>query len=134
METKPSSIPYASWRTLASGARQLVVHEALETIRSPGSSSSSLTPSTTMRSMTSFAGTVSSTFSAPPRKCRSSFSRERKTPVDSTTRSAPSFPHGIAAGSFSAVIAVLRPSTYRNSRSAETSPSNGPMTLSKRSR
>jgi len=41
---KPLSMPTASLSTLATGARQLVVHEALETILCSGFSLSSLTP------------------------------------------------------------------------------------------
>lgn len=35
-----------------------------------------------------------------------------KTPVDSTTYSAPAFPHGIALGSRSEKTAILFPETY----------------------
>ncbi len=108
---KPSSMPKLSSRILAIGARQLVVQEALETMRCWGPRMSSLTPITTMASISSFAGTVRMTFLAPAARCPANFSRERKTPVDSITTSTPSWPQGIAAGDFSSVIAILRPST-----------------------
>ena len=51
--------------TFAIGARQLVVQEALDIETSPSSSISSLTPTTIVRSTSSFAGTVSITRFAP---------------------------------------------------------------------
>ena len=51
-------MPKASSRILASGARQLVVQEALETMRCSGLSSPSLTPMTMVASIASLAGTV----------------------------------------------------------------------------
>src|SRR3954463_15483586 len=65
----PFSMPKAEWRTLAIGARQLVVHEALETIRSVGLSWSSLTPRTIVASSLSLAGALRTTFWAPASMC-----------------------------------------------------------------
>src|SRR6266536_3486598 len=46
----PFTIPNRSWRTLATGARQLVVHDALDTtVWARGSYLSSLTPITIVR-------------------------------------------------------------------------------------
>lgn len=49
-----------------------------------------------------------------------------KTPVDSTTYSAPALDHGIALGSRSLKTAILLPLTTRQPSSALTSPLNFP--------
>jgi hypothetical protein len=62
-------MPNASSRTFATGARQFVVHEAFETMRCSGFNVSWLTPITIIASISSFAGTVSSTLRAPASMC-----------------------------------------------------------------
>merc|ERR1719199_339743 len=62
------------------------------------------------------------TFLAPPPKWRPAFSFPVKTPVDSQTMSAPAWPHGMLAGSFSAKILIFLPLTTRQPSSALTSP------------
>ena len=69
-----------SWITLASGARQLVVHEAFEMMWCfDGSYCSSLTPRTTVMSGF-FAGAVMMTFFAPAARCLAAPSRSVKMP------------------------------------------------------
>jgi hypothetical protein len=75
---------------LAIGARQLVVHEALDTMSWPAYLSS-LTPITNIGASPD--GAEITTFFAPPFLCRPAFSKAVKTPVDSTTKSAPAAPH-----------------------------------------
>ncbi len=134
MVITPRLIPNASSMTLASGARQLVVQEALETIRCSAVSRSSLTPITTMASISSLGGTVSTTFAAPAARCFCRCSRWRKTPDDSTTTSTSSFFQGSCTGSRSAVISTRLPSTYITSSSISTDFENFPITVSNRSR
>ena len=78
-------IPYVmtklSCRTLAIGARQLVVHEALETTLSSALYSLWLTPNT-KRGVSSFGGADIMTFFAPPPKCFEAVSVVRDFPVD----------------------------------------------------
>src|SRR5579862_5316705 len=70
---KPRSMPYASCRTFATGATQLVVQEALETMWCcSGSYSRSLTPRTTVRSG-SVAGAEMTTLRAPACRCFGAF-------------------------------------------------------------
>ena len=57
----------------------------------------SLTPITNIGA--SGDGAETTTFFAPPSMCACAFSSDRKIPVDSTTYSAPSAPHGISLGS-----------------------------------
>jgi hypothetical protein len=61
---KPSTIPNLSLITLASGAKQLVVHEALLNTVIDGSYACSLTPMTNIGA--SADGAVMITFLAPP--------------------------------------------------------------------
>lgn len=63
----PSTIPYFSWITLAMGARQLVVQEALETTSADPSYLVWLTPTTNMGA--SAEGAEMITFLAPPPRC-----------------------------------------------------------------
>lgn len=63
---RPSQIPNLSFITLASGAKQLVVHEALETTLAFGSYASKLTPQTYIGA--SALGAEIMTFLAPPLK------------------------------------------------------------------
>ncbi len=69
MVISPCSIPKVSSSTLAIGARQLVVQEALEMILCSGFRSSSLTPRTMVASISSLAGTVRRTCLAPASRC-----------------------------------------------------------------
>src|SRR5659263_522134 len=61
----PISMPKLSFRTFATGARQFVVHEALDMHWCSGLSILSFKPTTIIASMASFAGTVRITFFAP---------------------------------------------------------------------
>ena len=69
---RPSLMPYVSWITLASGARQLVVHDAFESTLMSGVYVVWLTPITNMGA--SAEGAEMITFLAPPlrwpRPCR----------------------------------------------------------------
>src|SRR6188768_1386810 len=95
----PFLMPKDSCSTLASGARQLVVHDALERMWCDlGSYLSSLTPSTTEKSGF-FAGAVMMTFFAPAARCFAALSRSVKRPVDSKTTSTPRSFQGSCAGS-----------------------------------
>ena len=73
-----------SLRTLATGARQFVVQDALDTICCDPSSRWSLTP-TTMVASTPLPGAEMMTFLAPPLRCALAASVLVKTPVDSMT-------------------------------------------------
>src|SRR6266849_3946807 len=79
---KPFSIPKVLLITLAAGARQLVVQEALERMLClAGSYILSLTPSTMVRS-SPLAGAEIMTFLAPPRICAPALSASVKMPID----------------------------------------------------
>ena len=69
--------------TLASGARQLVVHEALETMSMLASYSRWFTPITNIGA--SGDGCDTTTFLAPPSKCARACSLAGKRPVHSST-------------------------------------------------
>ena len=97
----PRSMPTASCSTLATGARQLVVQDALLTTVCSGRSWSWLTPNTTVRSAPS-AGADTSTFLAPAPRWPDAFSLLVKMPVHSSTMSTPSRPQGSRARSRSA--------------------------------
>lgn len=84
---KASTMPNFSWTTLAKGAKQFVVHDALETTVSFPVYLSSLTPMTNIGA--SADGAVMTTFLAPACKCGWHLSTVVKTPVDSTMYSAP---------------------------------------------
>merc|ERR1719231_1219016 len=84
---KPLTMPYSSWMILASGARQLVVHDALE---STGMSLVYLVGFTPMTNIGASAeGAEMITFLAPPLRCALALSMVVKMPVDSHTMSAP---------------------------------------------
>src|SRR5512141_1657741 len=87
---RPRLMPHLSLSTLATGARQLVVHDALEMIASP-LYVLSLTPKTNI-GVSSFDGADMITFFAPAAMCFCPVSLVRKRPVDSTTMSAPTSP------------------------------------------
>jgi hypothetical protein len=65
---KPSSIPNLSFNTLAIGGKQLVVHEAFETIVWLALIFYGLTPITKV-GVSSFAGALITTFLAPASIC-----------------------------------------------------------------
>merc|ERR1719440_2154219 len=93
---RPSLMPYVSWMTLASGARQLVVYEAFERMLIDLSYILWLTPMTNMGA--SAEGAEMMTFLAPPSRCADALSMTVKMPVDSHTMSAPALPHGTSGG------------------------------------
>src|SRR3954468_13864592 len=127
-------MPIASLTTLANGARQFVVHDALEmTWWLSLSYWSKLTPSTTVASG-SVAGAEMMTFFAPASRCLAASSRFVKNPVDSITTSMPRSPQGSAPGSRSASTLTSRPSTVSASSPTDTSPGKLPKTESYLSR
>src|SRR5437867_12266684 len=104
-------MPKLSSSTLATVARQLVVHEALDTSACfTGSYACSLTPRTTVMSG-SLAGAVITTFLAPACRCLDDVASSRKAAVDSTTMSPPISPHGSAAGSLAEQPRISPPLT-----------------------
>ena len=120
--------------TLARGPRQLVVQLALLTILQLLSSTSSLTPSTTVASSSSLAGTVRITRGAPAWRWRSICARLRNTPVASITKSTPSSFQGSSAGSRVEKSLVVWSPTLKVSPSQATSMPSRPMTVSYLSR
>src|SRR5690554_7090556 len=81
-------MPNLSFNTLAIGAKQLVVQEALETNCMSLVYLSRFTPQTNM-GVSSFEGADITTFLAPASMWPLAFSLSRNKPVDSTTYSAP---------------------------------------------
>src|SRR4051812_7207184 len=123
---RPCLMPTASWATFANGARQFVVHDALEMTSCLSLSYwSSLTPSTIVRSG-SVAGAEITTFFAPASRCFAASSRLVKKPVDSSTTSTPRSLHGRFAGSRSSKTLISLPSMMRPSPRTSTSPGYGP--------
>ena len=123
---KPFSIPKVSLITLAAGARQFVVQEALEMMLClAGSYISSLTPSTIVRS-SPFAGAEMMTFFAPPCRCAAALAASVKRPVDSITISTPRSAQGICAGSRCENTLIVWPFTISESGVASTSPGKRP--------
>ena len=86
---------------MATGAKQFVVQEPLEIILWSFFNSLLLTPCTKVKS-TSLAGAEIITFLAPAWICLPAEVLSKKKPVHSKTTSAPTFPQGNLAGSFSA--------------------------------
>merc|ERR1719473_137839 len=126
---RPSLMPKLSLITLASGARQLVVHDALEmTCIVLGSYFSSLTPMTNMGA--SGDGAEMTTFLAPPSMCFDAASTLVKTPVASTTKSTSFAPHGMSLGSRHSYVATFLPSTKKPSSEPSTSTDTWPCTES----
>ena len=83
------------------------MHEAFETTTcSAGSYWSVLMPTQKVASTAPFAGALMITRLAPASRCPWHFSLLRKTPVHSSTISAPSSPHFSFEGSFSALVAM----------------------------
>src|SRR5215831_6676611 len=96
---RPLTMPKLSASTLAIGATQLVVHEALEiTSWCCGSYLSSLTPITIVMS-SPLAGAEMITFRAPAVRCAAAASREVNRPVDSITTSMPRSPSAVTSTS-----------------------------------
>src|SRR6185295_18795747 len=96
---RPSSILNFSWRTFAIGARQFVVHEALDTILCFATSNIfSFTPMQMVTSA-SFDGAEMMTCSTDFLRCRDALSFDVKRPEDSTTISTPRSDQGMSAGS-----------------------------------
>ena len=126
---RPSVMPQLSLRTLAMGARQLVVQEALETKVMSLVYLSRFTPQTNM-GVSSLEGADMMTFLAPASIWAWAFSLVRKRPVDSTTYSAPSLPQGMSAGLRSAKMGMALPLTTMLLPSAETVPANWPCMVS----
>src|ERR1019366_1350782 len=103
----PHTILKVSLMTLAMGARQLGVQEALEiTWCLAGSYLSSLTPNTMERSSL-LAGAVMMTSLTGPRRCCLAGSALVNLPVDSTTPCAPTDAQSSLEGSFSANTRML---------------------------
>src|ERR1700687_4313635 len=108
-------MPKVSCRTLATGARQFVVHEALETtLCFAGSYVLSFTPKTKVASGPS-AGAEIITFFTGPRKCVFASAPLVESPVDSTTIFAPTEAQSISPGSFVLNTLKLLPSTAMES-------------------
>src|SRR5215472_3462596 len=101
--------------TLAIGARQFVVQEALEMMWClAGSYFSWFTPSTMVTS-SFLAGAEMMTFFTGPRMCFLASFASVKRPVDSSTTCAPTDSHGSLAGSFSANTLIVLLSTVMQS-------------------
>src|SRR5579863_7658244 len=127
-------MPKLSRSTLAIGATQFVVQEALEMIVwASGSYLSSLTPITIVMS-SSLAGAEMMTFFAPASMCARAAGPVVNRPVDSITTSTPRSPHGSLAGSRSARILIDLAPTWMASPDTDTSCGRVPRTLSYLSR
>src|ERR1700693_1672160 len=104
-------MPKESLSTFATGARQLVVHDALEMIEClAGSKVEWFTPMHRVTSAPS-AGALMTTFFAPAEMCLEAASLEVNSPVDSTTTCTPRSFHGSLEGSRSARTLSGLPST-----------------------
>ena len=111
----PEAMPKVSLRTLTTGARQLVVQEALEMMLCLAASYlSSLTPRTTVMSSL-VAGAEMMTFLTVVPRWALAFSASVKKPVDSTTIWAPTEAQSSLAGSRSAKTLIFLPSTAMKS-------------------
>merc|ERR1719340_629795 len=106
---RPSRMPKLSLITLARGARQLVVQEALDTTVRLLSYFSWLTPITNIGA--SAEGAEMMTFLAPPLVCAAALSCVVNTPVLSTTYSAPAPAQLMASGSRSLKTVIFIPLT-----------------------
>src|SRR4051812_37108671 len=126
---EPCTMPKLSFNTLAIGARQLVVHDALQIMVSVDFNTLLFTPNTTVAS-TSVPGAEMMTFFAPAAKCKPAFSLLVNMPVHSYTTSTFNSPHGNFAGSRSAVMRMASPLTNIVSPSNFTVPLNTPCTES----
>src|SRR5580692_4937272 len=127
-------MPKLSSSTLAIGATQFVVQEALEMIVwASGSYLSSLTPITIVMS-SSLAGAEMMTFFAPASMCAFAVGPVVNRPVDSITTSTPRSLHGSLAGSRSARILIDLSPTRMVSPDTDTSAGKVPSTVSYLSR
>ena len=97
---------------MAIGAKQLVVHEALETIFWSAVASLWFTPITNIGA--SADGAEITTFLAPAVICVCAFSSVVKIPVHSATTSVPTASHAMSSGLRSAVIRTRCPSTPKS--------------------
>ena len=119
-------MPNVSLRTFAIGARQLVVHDALEMTTSvSGLYVPSFTPITIVTSSPE-AGAEMMTFLTLPPTCAFAASAFVKKPVDSRTIWAPYLSQSSAAGSRSARTANSLPSTEIECSPASTFPGSDP--------
>src|SRR6202042_3946895 len=126
----PLTIPKLSCSTLAMGATQFVVHDALEMMLcAAGSYAASFTPITIVMS-SPVAGAETITFLAPAARCALAASALVNRPVDSITTSTPRSPQGSAAGSRSASTRISWSPALITSPEAETSTSRVPSTVS----
>ena len=130
VDISPSSIPQLSCITFASGAKQLVVHEAFDTTFMPGSYSVWFTPITNVGVSLSFAGADITTFLAPDSMCTIAFSVVVYAPVASTMYSAPQSVQSMLDASDSLYTATFLPSIAIPSLIASTSAGNLPNVLS----
>src|ERR1700691_305895 len=131
---RPLTIPKLSSSTLAIGATQLVVQDALDrTLCVAGSYASSWTPITIVMS-SSLAGAEMMTFFAPASRCAPAVDPVVNRPVDSITTSTPSSRQGSLAGSRSARILIDLAPTWIVSPDTDTSCGKVPSTVSYLSR
>ena len=120
------SSPKLSASTFVTGARQLVVHEALlRMLCLVGSYSWSFTPRTTVMSG-SGEGALMRTFLAPACRCIEAFSLVLNIPVDSTAKYTPRSFHGSFDGSLSERTFSSFPQTIRLPSLTSTLPVNLP--------
>jgi hypothetical protein len=131
---RPLTIPKLSSSTLAIGATQFVVQDALDrTLCVAGSYASSLTPITIVMS-SSLAGAEMMTFFAPAARCAPAVGPVVNRPVDSITMSTPRSLQGSLAGSRSARILICFSPTLMVSPDTDTSAGKVPSTVSYLSR
>ncbi len=127
---RPCSRPNRSFRTLASGARQLVVHDAFEiTVCFAASNTESFTPMQIVASASPLGAEMTTRPTLPPR-CFAALSRPVKMPVDSITTSMSWSDHGISSGSITPRRGTSRPSMVKPSSLAATARSSVPPTES----
>src|SRR5699024_9447419 len=126
---KPSIKPNSSFNTLATGANELVVHEAPETTSSEPSKVSWLVLYTIVFK-SPLAGAEINTFLAPALMCASAFSFSVNKPVHSNTTSISKSPQGSLLGSGSENDLTSNPLTRKPSSSTSTSPVKRPCVVS----
>src|SRR6476659_8649029 len=131
---RPLTMPKLSSSTLAIGATQFVVQEALDKMWcASGSYASSLTPITIVMS-SSLAGAEMMTFFAPASRLALAADPVVNRPVDSITTSTPRSRHGSWAGSRSARILIDLSPTRMVLPDTDTSSARVPSTVSYLSR
>ena len=126
---KPCTIPNCSSSTLATGAKQFVVHEPTESTVSLAAISASFTPYTIVLQL-SLAGAEISTFLAPCAKCLLASAALFILPVHSSTISTPSFAQSSCATSRVWVMVIGPCPIFMLSPSWVTSPRKRPCTES----